>query len=146
MRRTPLMMALLLLALTACGGSAASPTGPAAGGDLKAQIVGNWRVTALNGAPLIPSSTITFQFEAGGQAGGKACNNIGGRYAISGDVISFSELTQTEMGCLQPIGVMDQEQRFGQTLTGAATARVEGDTLRLFDDAGLEVLTFERAQ
>lgn len=162
MRRLFTLMALLL-ALTACStndtpapsntttvptpttGTSGSTAPAYPAGDLSADILGRWNVTALNGAALAPNSSITMQFEPGGQLGAQACNSIGGSYTLNADALSFGQLRSTMMACDPPV-LMNQETAFQQALASTASASIEGTTLRLFDAAGQEVVTFERLQ
>lgn len=70
--------------------------------------------------PVVEGHPITLSLTDDGASGTSACNRYGGEYVVSGDGISFSELIQTEMGCV-PAEVMESERVYLEGLT-----RVEG--------------------
>jgi heat shock protein HslJ len=100
----------------------------------------SWRLVMLGGAGLLPGTQITATFEDG-QVHGQACNSYGGAYKVSGDKISISELCQTEMACVDPPGVMEQERRYLEMLSMAKTFKLSDSQLQIFSATG-EVLTF----
>ncbi|HEX5810063.1 MAG TPA: META domain-containing protein [Anaerolineales bacterium] len=92
--------------------------------------------------PLVEGSTITLML-AGGQAGGSGgCNSYGGTYQVDGNSITFSEITRTEMACLEE-GVTEQEQRYFEALETASEYRVEGDQLHITYDGGNGLMIFD---
>jgi heat shock protein HslJ len=100
----------------------------------------SWRLVTLGGAGLIPGTQVTATFEDG-QVHGQACNSYGGSYKVSGDKITFSDIYMTEMACMDPQGVMEQERRYVEMLGMAQTFKVSSGQLQIFA-AGGEVLTF----
>ena len=97
-----------LFLLSACDGFSPSD---------KANLAGEiWVLTNLNGIDLIENHQPTIQFEAGQVSGNASCNHYGGGYQIKGEKISFDALYSTEMACLDPIGVMEQERLYLKTL------------------------------
>ena len=123
---------ILLLSVAACA-LPGLPTGDPLKGT-------SWRLVLLGGSALIPGAAITATFEDG-QVHGSACNSYGGSYKVSGDKITLSDLYMTEMACMDPQGVMEQERRYVETLGMAQTFRLSGGQLQIFA-AGGEVLTF----
>jgi heat shock protein HslJ len=77
----------------------------------------------------IPGTTITATFEDGQVRGSAGCNSYFGSYQVNGDKISVGQMGITEMACLEPEGVMDQELMFVGFLGDAKTFR--------FGDGGL---------
>jgi heat shock protein HslJ len=100
----------------------------------------SWRLVTLGGAGLVPGTQITATFEEG-QVHGQACNSYGGSYKVSGDKLTLSDLYMTEMACLEPQGVMEQERQYLEMLGMAQTFKLSGGQLQVFS-AGGEVLTF----
>jgi heat shock protein HslJ len=129
------MWILVCLLLAGCAGS------PTAGNAL--DLSGEWGLTSLNGKQPIEGSTVTITFEDG-QAGGRACNSYGGEYTLEGSAIQFGSLVQTEMACMEPEGVMEQETEYMHTLSQAASLNQTGDTLEVLNAAGDVVLVFSR--
>jgi heat shock protein HslJ len=137
-RRTAIGMTLVLLtvmALAACGG----------GGDDAAALEGKtWVLRSYGGQAVLAGSEVTLEFDGTeGSIGGIAgCNNYFGGYEASGGDLSFSAIASTEMFCMDPEGVMDQESVYLAALGSAERFEVDGTTLRIYY-AGDQVLVFE---
>lgn len=120
------MRALILtLLLTGCSllTHAASPS-----------LDGDWRLQAGTDQgrpiPIVPGSPINLQV-AGTQAGGiAACNHYGGKVRLDGSSVSFSEIVQTEMACLND-QVMASEAAYLAALSKITKAERTGDSLLL---------------
>jgi len=83
--------------------------------------------------------TATF-YSSEGQVGGSAgCNIYGGRYQIKDSTLSISEVVSTEMACLLPEGVMEQEQEFLSLLANAQSFQADDTTLTIFCSGGLQL-------
>lgn len=59
--------------------------------------------------PIIEGHPITLSLSDDGAGGKSACNSYSGEFVVSGDRISFSDLIQTEMGCV-PAEIMESER------------------------------------
>ncbi|MDH3944386.1 MAG: META domain-containing protein [Anaerolineae bacterium] len=103
-----------------------------------------WLLVEINGAPALPGSGASLNFE-GAQVNGKAsCNSFFGEVKYGpGDAISFDALGSTMMACLEPEGLMEQESAYLQALGDAVSFEVEGGTLKLMDGDGTVLLEFE---
>ncbi len=127
-----LWMALAAIAiLTACGGSGA--------GTLKDTA---WELESLGGNDLLPGTTITLKFEGEQISGSAGCNQYGGSYQAGADSFSVGDTFATEMGCMEPEGILAQESAYLTALGTAATYQVAGDRLEVYDDAGAQILVF----
>lgn len=124
---------IVLLSMAAC-----TLPGLPAGDPLKGT---SWRLVTLGGAGLIPGSQITATFEDGQVHGSAGCNSYGGSYQVSGDKLTVRDLFMTEMACVEPQGIMEQEQEYLEMLGMAKTFRLSGGQLQIFVSGG-EVLTF----
>jgi heat shock protein HslJ len=121
-----------------------------------------WVVQQINGQPLIAGSTVTVEFASGGRISGSAgCNGYGGLYEMQADPIDSSaggdghgnpfeaqagritigQVAITEMYCMDPAGVMDQEQAFLKALSAVARYQEAHYRFDLLDDAGQVVLS-----
>jgi heat shock protein HslJ len=136
MRRTLLAVSVLAALLTACADpgeeGAADPT------------TESWVLEAgtLNGAdiPLVEGFPITLIFdEPEGQAGGKsACNQWFSSYTLSGNELTFGDVGQTMMACVDE-GVMDSETAFVTALDLVEIYTMEGNELNLAGE-GVDLL------
>jgi len=133
-----LALSLLTAALLACNPTTDDGTqAPATG------LEGTeWQLLTLNGQPLLAGTTTTARFSQGQIDGSSGCNSYFGSYALRGSALQIEGLGGTEMACLEPAGVMEQEQTFLQTLGEVASYGLAHDQLRLQDAEGKEVLVF----
>jgi heat shock protein HslJ len=144
-RRTIMVgIALVLTALMAACAAAAQDLPPAQGGTLQGT---EWVLVSLNGNALIEGKAVTLRFGETSIEGSGGCNTYGGSYTASEDSLSLSGVYWTEMACVEPKGIMEQEQAYFQALNAAARYRVAqdrggGDRLELGDEAGTQVLAF----
>ena len=119
---------LVPLALTAC-----SPRDPLAGTA--------WRLDAYRETRPIEGTTITLVFKDGEAGGSAGCNAYGGQYEVGRSGISFDQLFATEMYCLDPEGVMQQELEYLEHLAAAERFEVrDGQLLIYFSEH--DALTF----
>ena len=56
--------------------------------------------------------------------------------------LSVSNVFSTEMGCLEPTGILEQETAYLTALSAAATYQITADRLEMFDETGDQVLVF----
>ena len=127
-----IVVGTILIFLAACDGADSTSKDPLDGT--------SWTLMAYRKTSPIPGTTITAAFEDGRVHGSAGCNSYSGAYQISGNTITVSEIAVTEMACLEPEGVMEQETTFIQFLSDAQTFRFTDGQLQTF--AGHEALTF----
>ena len=133
----PLSRILLLVAipsivsLAACGGSGANRLRDTA-----------WELTTLTGSDLLPGTAITIEFTVDEVSGSAGCNTYGGSYKVSGDRLDLPDLYATEMGCLEPAGILEQEATYLTALRSAAGYQIDGSRLEILDGAGKEILVY----
>lgn len=111
------------------GGESSSPTQATT----PAALVGpTWRLTQLNGQPVIDGTTVTAEFSDEARVAGKAsCNQYFGSARAEADGrIAVGLLGSTMMACA-PQAVMDQETRYLAVLQAVTTFAVSGSELRL---------------
>ena len=121
---------IAVLVLTACTGGGDSLDGT------------SWKLESLNGQGLIDGTEITITFENGEIDGVGGCNNYGGGYESSGSDLSFGMMFMTEMACMDPEGVMQQESEYMVRLGTASSYSITGDRLEIFDGSGAAILVF----
>jgi heat shock protein HslJ len=95
---------------------------------------------------LVPGTSITMEFGAGGQVtGNSGCNSFSAGYSVNGSALSITQPGGTQQFCAEPEGVMDQEARFLAALQSAASFRINGSQLEITSAAGQIVLVATRA-
>ena len=115
----------------------APPTNPLAGK--------TFGLTDLNGAPILADTTLTITFNADGTLGGSGgCNNFNGRYTANSGQITISEVTQTNIFCAAPPGVMEQESAYINALRAASAYEFPDQSTQLIvrNAAGQEILRY----
>ncbi|MGD2026462.1 MAG: META domain-containing protein [Anaerolineales bacterium] len=126
------ILVLTIAALAGCGGAqSANPL-----------IGSSWSLTQLNGHSLVSGTRIEINFERDSFSG-TACNHFGGQYTADGDRFSIpGPMEMTAMACLDPEGIMEQEQEFGAALATVVSYQVSGNKLEMLDESGAVVLVF----
>jgi heat shock protein HslJ len=126
-----------LLALAACSG-----TGPTIEDPLDGT---SWVLVGYGLAAVLPGTEITATFEDGQVGGSSGCNTYGGSYEVKGEDISVTEIFMTEMACMDPEGIMEQEQTYLEYLSGVTTFRAGEGQLQMTRPDG-ETLAFRPAE
>jgi heat shock protein HslJ len=126
----------VLAALMAACTTAARSQSPAQGTALAGT---EWALVSLYGNALIEGKQITLSFGEASIEGSGGCNTYGGSYTASKDSLHLSDVYWAEMACMEPEGVMEQEQAYFQALHAAASYRVAqdrggDDRLKLYDE------------
>ncbi|MFC1934057.1 DUF4382 domain-containing protein [Chloroflexota bacterium] len=86
--------------------------------------------------------TAEFVSSEGTVKGSAGCNSYFGSYEVEGDQLSIpGPIGATEMYCMEPEGVMDQEQQYLNTLGTAESYKIDGDKLTI--NCGNQVLIFK---
>ena len=123
---------LVVLALTGCGLFSGGP---------EADLDGtSWTLEMYGGEPLIAGTAMTAEFAAGEIRGSASCNQYFGSYEISGDQITLEGLGWTEMACMDPEGIMQQESAIMAMLSKATSYRIEGGKLYFQVNGGEELV------
>jgi heat shock protein HslJ len=75
--------------------------------------------------------TATFDKTKREVSGSSGCNTYFATYEINKNTLSISNLVWTEMACLSPVGVMEQEQEFLSQLADAESFQVDDTSLTI---------------
>ena len=132
-----MLIGLLALTLAACSTSASTAQDPLDGT--------SWVLFAYRKTTPIPGTTLTASFQDGQVRGSAGCNSYSGEYKVDGNKIEIGPIAITEMACMEPEGVMDQELFFVQFLQDGETLQLEGERLIIRRPDG-ETLTFDPGQ
>lgn len=125
---TALSIGILLLFTTACGHTEKQ--------DQNLENI-HWVLTTYgepdNLTKVIKGTRITANFEKTySQIRGSAgCNSYSGQYDIENGDLSISQIAYTEMACLGPKGIMEQEQDYLDILTEADSYQIDGVILQI---------------
>jgi len=126
-----IVIAVLAAALVACGGSDANALRNTA-----------WGLESLAGNAVLSGTTITIEFSDDQVSGSAGCNQYGGNYQARENSLSVGDVFSTEMGCMEPTGILEQETAYLTALSVATSYQITADQLEMFDEAGAQVLVF----
>lgn len=104
----------------------------------------SWVLVSYDKNRPIEGTTLTAEFKDGQIGGSSGCNSYGGTYEVNGSEIVVSDVVSTLMACMEPEGVMGQEQRFMELLMNAETYTLSDDRLEITAADGRSMLVFER--
>ena len=91
---------------------------------------------------LLTGTEVTVTFEDGIAQGSAGCNSYNAVYALEGSTITIETPAATEIGCAEPAGILEQEQRYLGLLEEATAIGVTGSQLWL-DTADGWTLVFD---
>ncbi|MGD8735832.1 MAG: META domain-containing protein [Anaerolineae bacterium] len=95
---------------------------------------------------LLAGTTINLTFAAGTAQGATGCNRYEAAYFHAGSSLSFADITITEMACLDPAGVMEQEAHYLELLATVTKCQSYGDRLWLESSDGQALVFFAGGQ
>jgi heat shock protein HslJ len=127
---------VLVLAISACGGSRPAAIAPLPGT--------SWVLLDIGETPAIQPGRATLSFDESSRASGDgSCNRFSGPVTITGDSLAFGPLLATKRACIEePLN--SQETRYLAALERARRYEVAGDSL-LIQGADGATLRFIRA-
>lgn len=127
-----LSIILILLVIGGCG-VISDGTGPDLNGTA-------WSLETYGGRSVITGTTMTAKFVDGEINGSTGCNMYFGSYQSKGDRLTIDGMGWTEMACMDPEGVMEQEMDIMSLLATTVGFEIEGETLRLQTEGGEELV------
>jgi heat shock protein HslJ len=104
-----------------------------------------WTLTSYNETTLLSETAMTAFFEDGEVNGSASCNHYFGSFKVKGDQIQIDGLGWTEMACMNPEGIMQQEQQVMSLFSQAATFSIQGQVLQIITGSG-EVMEFQQIE
>jgi heat shock protein HslJ len=111
----------------------------------------SWEVISYNNGKeavvsVIIGTQITADFGEDGQlTGNSGCNSYFASYETDEDKITIGPVGMTEMACMEPEGVMEQEQLYLAALGTADVYRIEADRMEMRTAEGSMVANFQRS-
>ncbi len=125
----PILLTLIIMLLAGCGGT------------VKNELAGtSWELVSYAGILPIEGKTMTAIFEDQQVSGSASCNHYFGSYQIKGDQFSIEGLGWTEMACLDPDGIMEQEQIIMRMLSRSKNFSIEGKILSIKTTDGISLI------
>ena len=132
MKRTVLILLIMVALISACGASTASLTGA------------TWTVTALSGVNVDPSVPMTGTFGTDGKlTGSGGCNNYTANYTASGSNLTIDSPSSTMMTCTEVVN--QQESEYLYLLENSSTYNIKGSTLTIKDSTGQTIIEYTSA-
>lgn len=89
-------------------------------------------------------ATATFDSAEGQVTGSASCNMYFGSYEVSKNTITISAVGSTEMYCMDPEGIMEQEQQYIKILQAAESYQIENGKLTI--NCGDNILVYRTAE
>jgi heat shock protein HslJ len=138
-----LFVVVTTVGLAGCLSSeSSSPTTPGTLSEAQSPVGPTWRLTSLDGQPVVVGTTVTAEFTGENRvAGSSGCNRYMGGATAEAGRLTVSPLASTMMACGQD-GVMAQERRYLATLQSATRYSVSAEELRLGTEANAATLVF----
>jgi heat shock protein HslJ len=101
-----------------------------------------WVLSTYNDTLPISGHPPTLEFDIDQISGTTGCNHYGGTYQIEVESIRFEGVYSTEMACLEPDGLMDQERIYLDLLRGADQFELSNGMLTFYAESK-PILVFE---
>ncbi|HHZ92956.1 TPA: META domain-containing protein [Candidatus Poribacteria bacterium] len=93
----------------------------------------------------VADTEVTLRFSAEKLTGSAGCNRYFASYQTGDDrQLSITDIASTEMWCLQPEGIMEQETKFLQWLNKANSYGINDDQLTLYGNDREQKLVFRK--
>ena len=110
----------------------------------------SWKLESYTGTAgdmveVLPESVVSLDFQATQVSGNASCNNYSGTYQVTGSKIEFGPLAATRKMCVQPLGIMEQEDAYLAALGTAVEYNFKANKLEMKDDQGDVTLVFTQA-
>jgi len=104
-----------------------------------------WMLKKMEDQQDLAGTVISLEFKDGQMKGSAGCNAYGAEYSIQArNGITFGSIERNLEACIEPEGVMQQEEQYLRTLWTVTSYQTEGEGLTLFDEQGKVLLQYER--
>jgi len=103
---------------------------------IEEKIVEEMTTPILMSTDLLAETEVTATFEGGTVSGSAGCNTYFAAYTLDSSFLTVEAVAATEMACLEPAGVMEQEQSYLGFLKDVTVYRIYGRQLWLETDDG----------
>ena len=138
---------ILALLFSGCRGGTSTPSPqpsmPASPSSPLSPLAGTqWLLVSMNGQLPVNGSHSGANFTQEDISGKAGCNSYEGSYQANSNSLAIQVHFSTEMACVEPVGLMEQEQAFLDALHLVTTFRLSQDRLELLDASGDAILVF----
>jgi heat shock protein HslJ len=104
-----------------------------------------WSLIEINGKEIIEGSYISLYFRNGSVQGFAGCNTYGAGYSTEEPgILEIQMLTMTAMACYFPLGVLEQEEEYVETLSNGAHYSIIYNELEIYGPGNEKLLAFEK--
>lgn len=103
----------------------------------------SWKLVSFSDNKPLPGKDMTAVFDSEEIRGSSSCNSYFGSYRIKGNQISIGNLGWTEMACMDPEGIMEQEQTIMKLLSESSSFSIQGDKMQITTSSG-DILIFQQ--
>jgi heat shock protein HslJ len=104
-----------------------------------------WSLIEINGGELVDGTYISLSFYGSSAEGNGGCNRYHGEYSTEDpNILNIQEPGHTEEGCVEPEGVMEQEDTYFRALSNAATYEIINDNLVIYGQDNQKLLVFKK--
>ena len=133
-----LVLGILAVSIAGCVGTDTTPTSGLEDTTWRLESYGEQGnlQSVLDGTEI----TATFESTKGQVRGSAGCNTYFAEYKVNGNKLSIFQMAYTEMACLEPEGILQQEQEYLQTLLAAEDYQVEDVKLQI--NCGDQILVY----
>jgi heat shock protein HslJ len=101
-----------------------------------------WHLLTIGKTSVMDNTDITLKFSKDEVSGNASCNSYFASYETQGSNLTMDAIGMTEMWCMDPDGIMDQETRYLQSLSKIDTFSIANGKLTLLLNDG-DQLIFE---
>lgn len=148
-KRFGVLMLLLaaVVGLGACSGSSGTG-GDGSASDGTPTLDGTqWSLSSIEDRSVVQGSHVSLYFREGTVWGISGCNVYGGEYTTKkGDKLAITDLGATELACISPDGIMDQESEYLEYLGNSVAYDCDDGFLHLKGQSEQVRLVFDRKQ
>ena len=104
-----------------------------------------WSLIQLNGEGLIDDTYISLSFYDNLAEGNGGCNRYSGEYFTEDpNILNIQGPGHTEEGCIEPEGIIDQEEAYFKALSNASTYEIGDDRLVIYGPDAQKLLVFKK--
>ncbi len=105
----------------------------------------DWQLITVGETHMLEDTQITLHFGSEEVSGNASCNSYFARYETSDSVLSMDAIGMTEMWCMEPEGIMDQEFLYLSSLSNIENFSLIEEQLTIVLNDGSQLI-FETAQ